>query len=89
MARSIAFEDLATVVYVWVDDWYPGPCGRQGLARAKPRFSDSEVITLPLLMDFRPFPGETQFPGFVRANHLSLFPPRAGQSQFNRRAQQL
>lgn len=26
MARSIAFEDLATVVFVWVDDWYQ-TCG--------------------------------------------------------------
>ena len=25
MARSMAFEDLATVVYVWVDDWFDGP----------------------------------------------------------------
>ncbi len=34
MARSIAFEDLATVVYVWVDDWYQAHAagGRQGQA---------------------------------------------------------
>ena len=90
MARSIAFEDLATVVYVWVDDWYQTHAagGRQGLAPARPRFSDSEVITL-LLMDFLPFPGETQFLGFVRANHRSLFPQLLSQSQFNRRARQL
>ncbi len=25
MARSMAFEDLATVVYVWVDDGYQAP----------------------------------------------------------------
>ncbi|MYC62944.1 MAG: hypothetical protein F4X16_08955 [Caldilineaceae bacterium SB0661_bin_34] len=91
MARSIAFEDLATVVYVWVDDWYQAHVadGRQGQAGAKPRCSDSEVITLLLLMDFLPFPGETQFLGFVRANHLSLFPHLLSQSQFNRRARQL
>ena len=91
MARSIAFEDLATEVYVRVDDWYQAHAagGRQGQAGAKPRFSDSEVITLLLLMDFLPFPGETQFLGFVRANHLALFPHLPGQSQFNRRARQL
>ncbi len=34
MARSIAFEDLATVVYVWVDDWYQAHAAgwRQGQA---------------------------------------------------------
>ena len=91
MARSIAFEDLATVVYVWVDDWFQGHAagGRLGQAGAKPRFSDSEVITRLLLMDFLPFPGETQFLGFVRANHRSLFPQLLSQSQFNRRARQL
>ena len=91
MARSIAFEDLATVVYVRVDDWYQAHAtdGRQGRAGAKPRFSDSEVITLLLLMDFLPFPGETQFLGFVRANHRALFPQLLSQSQFNRRARQL
>jgi len=91
MARSIAFEDLATVVYVWVDDWCQvhAAGGRQGQAGVKPRFSDSEVITLLLLMDFLPFPGETQFLGFVRANHLSLFPHLLSQSQFNRRIRQL
>ena len=88
MARSIAFEDLATEVYVRVDDWYQAHAagGRRGQAGAKPLFSDSEVITLLLPVDFLPFPGETQFLGFVRANHLSLFPRLPGQSQFNRRA---
>ena len=88
MVRSITFEDLATVVYVWVDDWYQvhGIGWRQGRAGAKPLFSDSEVITLLLLMDFLPFPGETQFLGFVRANYRSLFPRLLSQSQFNRRA---
>jgi len=50
-----------------VDDWYQAHAAdwRQGQAGAKPRFRDSEVITLLLLMDFLPFPGETQFLGFV------------------------
>ena len=79
------------VVYVWVDDWYLAHAagGRAGQAGAKPLFSDREVITLLLLMDFLPFPGETQFLGFVRANHRSLFPHLLSQSQFNRRARQL
>ncbi len=91
MARSMAFEDLATEVYVRVDDWYQSHAagGRQGQAEAKLRFSDSEVITLLRLMDCLPFPGKTQFLGFVRAHHHSLFPQWLSQSQFNRRARPL
>ncbi len=61
----------------------------QGKRGAKPVFSDSEVITLLLLMDFLPFPGETQFLGFIRAHYLPLFPRLLDQSQFNRRARAL
>lgn len=89
--NSIPFETLATVVYVLVDDWYQvhGIKLLAGKRGQKPRFSDSEVLTLLLLMDYLPFPGETQFLGFVRANYLTLFPELLDQSQFNRRARGL
>ena len=76
---------------LFVDDWYQAHAAgwRRGQAGAKPLYSDSEVITLLLLMDFLPFPEETQFLGFVRANHPSLFPQLLSQSQFNRRARRL
>mgnify|MGYP003573364373 FL=1 len=67
---SIPFDELATIVYVLVDDWYQSD-GEKLLAvkrGRKPSFSDSEVITLVLLMDYLPFPGETQYLGFIRAN---------------------
>ncbi len=88
---SISFVDLATIVYVLVDDWYQDH-GRhllQGKRGAKPVFSDSEVITLLLLMDFLPFPGESQFLGFVRAHWLPLFPRLLDPSQFHRRGRAL
>jgi hypothetical protein len=88
---SIPFDDLATIVYVQVDGWYQAEgvkllAGKRG---RKARFSDSEVITLVLLMDFLPFPGETQYLGFIRANYLTLFPELVDQSQFNRRSRGL
>ncbi len=88
---SITFADVATVVYVLVDDWCQAHGVRllQGKRGAKPVFTDSEVITLLLLMDFLSFPGETQFLGFIRAHHLPLFPRLLDQSQFNRRARSL
>jgi len=86
--NSIPFDDLLTIMYVLIDDWYQqhGQRFLRGKPGPKPTFSDSEVITLLLAMDFLPFPGETQFVGFVRANYLALFPLLPDQSQFNRRA---
>ena len=58
-------ETLLTIILVQVDDWYQQSGVRllKGKRGAKPRFSDSEVITLLLAMDYFPFPGETQFLG--------------------------
>lgn len=88
---SITASDLLTIIFVLVDDWYQAQGIRylKGKPGAKPEFSDSEVITLLLAMDFIPFPSETQFLGFIRANYRALFPRLIDQSQFNRRARAL
>jgi hypothetical protein len=88
---TVDFETLLTIIYVLVDDWYQHSGRRllKGKRGAKPIFSDSEVITLLLAMDYLPFPGETQFLGFIRANYLRLFPELVDQSQFNRRVRDL
>lgn len=85
---------LLTVIYVLVDDWYQQQGRRlvppvSALAVLQPAFSDSEILTLLLAMDYFPYPGEQQFLGFMRANYLSLFPKLLEQSQFNRRARRL
>jgi len=91
MTISIDLPTLLTIMYVLVDDWYKaeGHLLLKGKPGTKPVFSDSEVITLMLAMDFIPFPSETQFLGFIRANHLDMFPKLLVQSQFNRRARGL
>ena len=88
---SITFPDLLTTIFVLVDDWYQlhGIQYLVGKPGPKPVFSDSEVITLMLAMDYLPFPSETQFIAYIRANYLSLFPKLVDQSQFNRRARAL
>lgn len=88
---SITFPDLLTIVFVLVDDWYQarGQKMLTGKPGAKPEFSDSEVMTLMIAQDYLPFPSETQYLGFIRANYLSLFPKLLDQSQFNRRARAL
>jgi len=91
MNTSINIPDLLTIIYVLVDDWYQaqGVPLLQGKPGAKPELSDSEMITLMLAQDFIPYPGETQFVGFMRANYGALFPRLVAQSQFNRRARNL
>ena len=61
----------------------------QNLPGVKPSMSDSEILTLALVMDYLPFPGETQFLGFIRANYSQWFPSLLDQSQFNRRLRRL
>lgn len=88
---SISIPDLLTYVYVLVDDWYQaeGSTYLKGKPGAKPGFSDSEVITLMVGIDFIPYPAETQFIEHIRSNYSSLFPRLLIQSQFNRRARVL
>lgn len=91
MNTSISINDLFTIIFVLVDDWYQSE-GKKlltGKPGAKPEFTDSEVITLMLAQDFIPYPSETQYIGHIRANYLALFPKLLDQSQFNRRARSL
>ncbi len=82
---------VLTTIFVLVDDWYQQQGARFVPSKPGPEaaFSDSEVLTLLLAMDYFPYPGEQQFLGLMRANYLSLFPKLLDQSQFNRRARRL
>jgi len=73
---SITVPELLTIIFVLVDDWYQehGPKPAVGKPGVKLGFSDSEVITLMLAQDYIPYPSETQYIGFIRANHLELLP---------------
>jgi hypothetical protein len=89
--QSISIAELLLVIYVIVDDWYliQGQILLQGKSGRKPRFRDSEVITLMLAQDYIPYPGENQFIGYIKANYADSFPDLITQSQFNRRARNL
>lgn len=88
---SISMETLLTIIFVLVDDWYQskGQALLHGKPGRKPHFSDSEMITLMIAEDFIPYPAETQYVGYLRANYGALFPRLLDQSQFNRRARSL
>jgi hypothetical protein len=89
--RSITIVDLLTTIYVLVDDWYQekGQPMLKGKPGVKPAFSDSELLTLMVAQDFIPYPGETQYIGYIRANYGREFPKLVDQSQYNRRARSL
>lgn len=91
MSTSIDMVSLLTTIFVLVDDWYQ--CQGAGLLKGKPGanpvFSDSEMLTLMLTQDFIPYPGETQYVGYRRANFSREFPKLVDQSQYNRRARTL
>ncbi len=89
--NSIPMSEIFLYIFVMVDDWYQVHAAefRKGQAGKKPDFSDSEVMTVMVAMDYIPFPSERQFIEFLRANYLKLFPNLLDQSQFNRRARQV
>jgi hypothetical protein len=88
---SITISDILTIIFVLVDDWYQAEGVKllRGKPGKKPEFTDSEMMTLMLAQDYIPYPSETQYVEFIRANYLDLFPKLVDQSQFNRRARSL
>ncbi len=88
---SIDLTTLFTILFVIVDDWYleKGCQFLAGRVGRKPRFSNSETMTLMLAAEFIPFPSENQYLSYIRANYSDLFPDLLSQSQFNRRARGL
>jgi hypothetical protein len=88
---TISIEELFLVTLVLVDDWYESK-GKHLLNRTvgdKPTFSDSEMLTLMLAIDFFGFSSERRYHAFIRANYLKLFPRLLNQSEYNRRARSL
>lgn len=88
---TISIEYLFLVTLVLVDDWYDRK-GQYLLGRtvgSPPVFSDSEMLTIMLAIDFFEFSSERRYLAFIRANYLDLFPKLLDQSQFNRRARSL
>lgn len=90
-SRQITIEELLIVTFVLIDDWYQknGKQLAKRIAGAHPKFSDSELLTLMIAIDFFEFTSERRYLSFIRANYLHLFPNLIDQSQFNRRSRKL
>ena len=86
------WEDILTVWYVLIDDAYhlltqvEGPLRQRG---PTPSFSDSEVITVSLLIDTFFHGHEDLGLAFVRQYHTNLFPHLLEPGQFNVRRRAL
>ena len=88
---TISIEELFLITFVLVDDWYEQK-GQYLVGRtvgSKPTFSDSEMLTLMLAIDFFEFTSERRYRAFIAANYRDLFPQLLDQSQYNRRARRL
>lgn len=89
--NSIDVETLLTTILVIVNDQYQKQVKTTTLLNlgVKARMSDSKIMTLALVIDYLPFPGETQYLGFIRGNQRELFPHLLNPSQSNYRLRRL
>jgi DDE family transposase len=88
---DLPYEMLFTVVYVVVDDWYQreGRALVRGRPGVKPRFSDSEVLTLELVRELEGQTKERRWYRTVRANWRGLFPHLPERSVLHKRTKAL
>lgn len=87
--KQISMEELFTVVFVLIDDWYKSKCYHKSTIGRKEEMTASEILTLIVAMDFLEFTSERRYLEFVRANYKPLFPKLLDQSQYNRRTREL
>lgn len=89
-----AWSDILTVNFVLIDDSYQqiDPAllpNRKFTPSGRPKFSDSEVITLALFAEMVFHGDEDKSLHFIRQYHLDMFPKVLDNSRFNRRRHQL
>jgi hypothetical protein len=72
--KQISMEELFTVVFVLIDDWYKSQCYHKSTIGRKEEMTASEILTLIVAMDFLEFTSERRYLEFVRANYKPLFP---------------
>lgn len=87
-------EAFLTILYVLVDDWYNayGVGQKKPSAGAKPRMSDSEVLTLALAGQWRvgvPWQSERGLVRYMQAHGRGMFPTMLQRSGFNQRVRYL
>jgi Transposase DDE domain len=88
---EVRYDALFTLVYTVVDDWYQAEGMRlvRGRPGVKPRFSDSEVLTVELVRTLEGQRSERRWYRTVRANWQALFPQLPERSVLHKRTKSL
>jgi hypothetical protein len=88
---ALDLDTFLTTVYVKVDEWYQVQYASQRPRRPgpRPRYSDSEVLTLALLAQSCPERSERACLRYAAAHWRAYFPQLPCQSTFNRRVRDL
>lgn len=81
-------EDIFTVIYFHVDEFYQQVAHLVTRTGPTPTFSDSEVITLTLVNQLVN-DSETAFYKFIKRNYKPLFPKLIDRSRYHRRSKSL
>lgn len=87
-----AWEDMLTVTFVLIDDAYQAleqTHGRWRRRGPRPRFHDSEVITVAVFIDSVFHGHEALGLSFLRRYHADLFPALPANGRFNERRREL
>ncbi|MCB8961382.1 MAG: hypothetical protein H6651_13785 [Ardenticatenales bacterium] len=85
-------ETFMTEVYVFIDDWYKAEIAPQREREPEQQLSESEVLTLSVLGQWRvgvPWRSERGLVRYVQSHLRGLFPHMLGRSRFNERARRL
>lgn len=88
---AVSYEDLFTVVYVVVDEWYQREGWRlvRGRPGVKPGFTDSEVLTLAIVRELEGQTSERRWYRTTAANWRGLFPALPERSVLHKRTKSL
>lgn len=89
---SLKSSDLETVfltIFFYVDEIYKEISHFVARPGTKPRFTDSEVISLLLMAQLCNFDSERAWHRFVKKNYHSLFPALISLSRYHRRSKDL
>src|SRR5512147_95011 len=87
-------ETFCTTVYVWIDDWYKAEIEPEKRKRRgpQPEMSDSEVLTVALLGQWRvgvSWQSERGLVRYMKTYGRKMFPGMLGRSRCNLRVREL
>ncbi|MDO8954944.1 MAG: IS982 family transposase [Gammaproteobacteria bacterium] len=86
---NITLSELFLILFVWIDDWHQGHFTMKRTAGRPALLSDSEMLTLMIVMDFIEFSSERHYVEFMKRHYRNLFPHLLDHSQYNRRSRAL